>query len=114
MRLPRVDVTLQLSARTLAWLAKRPHTRELVRSVWDTLAELEQAGHHRGLINALRFVLVHHQPMTRTGRCRACRRLTWRHLWRSRAFPCVVWRQIRTELLEPFIGGGHHRKPDHL
>ncbi|HEY6289558.1 MAG TPA: hypothetical protein VIW48_08940 [Nitrospiraceae bacterium] len=39
--IPRVDVTLQLSARTVAWLADRPRARELVGSVWDKLTELE-------------------------------------------------------------------------
>ncbi|MGH3779889.1 MAG: hypothetical protein ACRDRO_04450 [Pseudonocardiaceae bacterium] len=53
--IPRVDVTLQLSARTVTWLADRPRARELVSSVWDKLADLEQAGHHPGAIAALRF-----------------------------------------------------------
>ena len=59
---PQVDATLQLSTRTLAWLADHPHARRLVHSVWGTLAELERTGHHRGAINALRRVLTHHQP----------------------------------------------------
>jgi hypothetical protein len=54
---PRVDVTPQLSDRTVAWLAHHPHSRRLVRSVWDTLAELERAGQHSGPIDALRRVL---------------------------------------------------------
>jgi len=41
-----VDVTLHLSAQTLAWLDDHPRARKLVRSVWDTLTELEQDGHH--------------------------------------------------------------------
>lgn len=73
--MPRVDGTLQLSARTVAWLAERPLSRALVDSVWDTLAELERAGHHAGTIAALRFVLVHHEPIA-AGRCRACRRVS--------------------------------------
>jgi hypothetical protein len=55
-------VTLQLSTRTVAWLADRPRPRELVGSVWDTLTDLERAGHHPRAIAALRFVLVHSPP----------------------------------------------------
>jgi hypothetical protein len=95
---PTQDSSLRLSARSVAWLAERPGARALVESVWDALAELEKAGHHAGAISALRFVLVHHEP-TRAGRCRGCRRVGWRGLWRRRRFPCVVWRQIRGELL---------------
>ena len=104
-QIPQVDVTLQLSARTVAWLADRPRARELVDSVWDKLAELEQAGHHLGTIAALRFVLIHHQPPSPTGRCRTCPRYTWRRLWRRRPFPCMVWRQVRGELLGPLASG---------
>jgi hypothetical protein len=95
---PRVDVTLRLSTRTLVWLVPRPLDLAVVESVWDTLAELEAAGHCPRLVAAVRFVLIHHEP-TRAGRCRACRRESWRRLWRRRRFPCVVWRQIRGELL---------------
>ena len=98
----RVDATLCLSARTLAWLVPRPLDLAVVESVWETLAELEATGHSPRLVAALRFVLIHHEP-TRVGRCRACRRGTWRSLWRRRRFPCVVWRQIRGELLGHFI-----------
>ncbi len=95
-------MTLQLSTRTVAWLADRPRARELVGSGGtDTLTDLERAGHHSGAIAALRFVLVHHQPPTPTGRCPHCR-FTWRRLWRRRPWPCVVWRQIHHELLGPF------------
>ncbi len=44
----RMDETLQLSARTVAWLADHVHARKLIRSVSDTLGELQQAGHHPG------------------------------------------------------------------
>ncbi|MGH3812039.1 MAG: hypothetical protein ACRDUV_06225 [Pseudonocardiaceae bacterium] len=71
--MPRVNVTVQLSARTVAWLAGHSRARRLVSSVWDTLAELERAGHHPRLIAALRRVLAHHQP-TPAGRCLTCRR----------------------------------------
>ncbi len=56
-------------------------------------------GQHPGTLAALRFVLIHHQPPTRNGCCPTCRRQSWRHLWRRRRFPCVIWRQIRGELL---------------
>lgn len=94
-------MTLQLSTQTMAWLTDRPRARKLVGSVWDTLTDLERAGHHPGAMAALRFVLVHHQPPTRAGRCPHCR-FTWRRLWYRRPWPCVVWRQIHCELLGPF------------
>lgn len=110
--LPTVDATLHLSARTLSWLAPRPQARLVIDSVWNTLAELERAGHHPRLLAAVRFVLVHHEPST-AGRCRACRRVSWRGLWRRRRFPCVVWRQIRGELLGHLcIRGLHHHRAD--
>jgi len=104
-----VDVTLQLSARTVSWLADHPQARKLVSSVWDMLAELEQAGHHSQLIAALRRVLTSHQP-TPAGRCRTCHRFTWRRLWRHRSFPCLVWHQIRNELIGVLAGHGRHRQ----
>ncbi|MGH3821461.1 MAG: hypothetical protein ACRDRA_01240 [Pseudonocardiaceae bacterium] len=104
----RVDGTLHLSARTVNWTYQRPLARLIVDSVWDTLTELERAGHHPGALAALRFVLIHHEP-TRVGRCRACRRANWRRLWRRRRFPCLVWRQIRGELLGHLAINSHHR-----
>ena len=105
---PTVDATLQLSARTRNWLAQQPHARLMIESVWDTLAELERAGHPPSLLAALRFVLIHHEP-TSAGRCRACRHVSWRGLWRRRRFPCVVWRQIAGELLGHLtLSGFHH------
>ena len=56
--MPTADATLHLSARTLSWLAQRPQARLVVDSVWDTLTELEQAGHHPRLLAAVRFVRV--------------------------------------------------------
>ncbi len=99
-----VDATLQLSTQTVAWLADHPRARQFVGSVWDKLTELEQAGHHPGAIDALRRVLTRHQP-TAAGRCRTCRRWTLRR----RPFPCVVWHQIRGDLLGHFADGGRHR-----
>ncbi|MGH4009017.1 MAG: hypothetical protein ACRDTH_12830 [Pseudonocardiaceae bacterium] len=57
-----------------------------------------------GAIAALRCVLSQHQP-TAAGRCRTCRRFAWRR----RRFPCIVWHQIRGELLN---GGAYrHYRP---
>jgi hypothetical protein len=95
--MPKVDATLQLSTRTVAWLANHPHARRLVRSVWDTLAELERASQYPKPIDALRRVLAQHQP-TSAGRCRTCRRWTGRR----QRFPCIVWHQIRGEMLGLF------------
>ncbi|MGH3887429.1 MAG: hypothetical protein ACRDSZ_12830 [Pseudonocardiaceae bacterium] len=107
--MPPVRVTLQLSARTLAWLAEHPPARRLVDSVRDTLIELQRAGCPRGPIAALRRVLTHHQP-TPGGRCCTCR---W-GIVRRRHFPCVVWCQIHGELLDLFPGtGGGHRQSRH-
>ena len=99
--MPRVAVPLHLSAQTVVWLATHSEARKLVGSVWDTLIDLERAGQHPRLIDALRRVLASHQP-TASGRCRACRR--WK--WRRRRFPCTVWHQIRCELLGLFTDGG--------
>jgi hypothetical protein len=105
--MPQAQVTPLLPTRTLAWVAERPAACAVVESVWVTLAELEVAGHPPRLLAAMRFVLIHHEP-TRAGRCRACRRASWRGLWRRPRFPCVVWCQIRGELLGHLtIAGGH-------
>ncbi|MGH3807637.1 MAG: hypothetical protein ACRDRU_13640, partial [Pseudonocardiaceae bacterium] len=63
------------------------------------------------VIVALRRVLTAHQP-TRAGRCRGCRRTAWRR----RPFPCVVWCQIRFDLLGLVAGAvrppaGHGSSP---
>jgi hypothetical protein len=52
---PRVDATLCLSTRTLAWLVPRPLDLAVVESVWNTLAELEAAGHCPRLVAAVRL-----------------------------------------------------------
>ena len=102
---PGMEETPQLSARTLGWLASHPPARQVVDSVWGTLAEFNDVPRLRA---ALRFVLIHHEPSA-AGRCRACRRMSWRGLWRRRRFPCVVWRQIRGELLGHLTLSGVHR-----
>ncbi|MGH4000996.1 MAG: hypothetical protein ACRDTJ_26445, partial [Pseudonocardiaceae bacterium] len=53
-----VDTALHLPPRTVAWLVDHPQARQLVGSVWDTLTELEQSGHHSRTIDALRRVLI--------------------------------------------------------
>ncbi|MGH3871074.1 MAG: hypothetical protein ACRDSR_06080 [Pseudonocardiaceae bacterium] len=72
--IPTVDATLQLSTRTLHWLANHPHARRFVRSVWDKLTELQRSSQYPEAIDALRRVLTHQfadgsrhrQPTTRT------------------------------------------------
>ncbi|MGH3774011.1 MAG: hypothetical protein ACRDRW_21910 [Pseudonocardiaceae bacterium] len=105
-RPPRPDA--DLPARTVDWLAERTHlaTRAFVRSVWGELAELERVGYHTAAIDALRSVLLDHQPATRGGRCRTCRRVRW---GRRRRFPCIVWFQIGDALLEQAAERGRHR-----
>jgi hypothetical protein len=78
----RVDATLQLSTWTVAWLADHPAARRFVGSVWGKLTELQRSGHYPGAIDALRRILIQHQP-TRAGRCRTCRRVAGRR----RPFP---------------------------
>ncbi|MGH3720016.1 MAG: hypothetical protein ACRDRI_14485 [Pseudonocardiaceae bacterium] len=115
-RPPRPDA--DLPARTVDWLADQPHQRRFVRSVWDELTELERRGYHTGAIDALRSVLLDHQPVTRTGRCRGCHRVSRRHHlfplpWCRRYFPCIVWFQIGGALLEyPAERGRHRLAPD--
>ena len=100
--IPRMEVTQQLSAQTMAWLADRPHTRTLIRSAWGALTEWERAGQGPGVIAALRFILTDHQPLTRTGRCRTCPR-----------FPCRVWFTLDLGMQGLVASNnGRHRKPD--
>jgi hypothetical protein len=101
---PRAEEYQQLSAQTLGWLADRPPASTPVRAVWTTLAELEHAGDHPGILRALRAILLDHQPVNRGGRCRACRRLSWRRLWRRRPFPCGVWIKTHFALQGIFSG----------
>jgi hypothetical protein len=95
---------MTLSAPTVSWLAQHPEAHDVVSSVCSTLTALEQAGQHPGTLAALRFVLTCHQPPTRTGYCPVCRRHSWR-----RRFPCVIWRQIRGELLGHLSLAGYQR-----
>lgn len=100
----RVDAARRLSTRTVAWLADHPQARRFVSSVWDKLTELERSGQYPGAIDALRRVLIQHEP-TSAGRCRTCRRVTGRR----RPFPCIMWHQIRFDVLGLFAGAARHR-----
>jgi hypothetical protein len=101
--IPRMELTQQLSAQTMAWLVDRPHTRTVIRSMWSTFTELERVpGQDPGVIVALRFILIDHQPLTRTGRCRTCPR-----------FPCRVWFTLDLGMQGLVTSNnGRHRKPD--
>ncbi|MGH3684524.1 MAG: hypothetical protein ACRDRU_20690 [Pseudonocardiaceae bacterium] len=117
-RPPRPEAVLP--ARTVEWLAKHPHQRRFVHSVWERLAELERFGCPTAPIDAVRSILLDHQPVTRAGRCHGCRRLNWGHrvVWRyhlipvprCRRFPCLVWSRIGVELLESPAERGRHRR----
>ncbi|MQA17817.1 MAG: hypothetical protein GEV09_28310 [Pseudonocardiaceae bacterium] len=104
-------MSLQLSPQTWQRLVDRPRERALVGAVCDRLDELDHLGDgcDRGLVAALRFVLVCHQPTSRR-RCRACRHQSARRLWRSRRWPCPVWLQVHYELIGPFAGGRHRQQ----
>ncbi|MGH3871105.1 MAG: hypothetical protein ACRDSR_06235 [Pseudonocardiaceae bacterium] len=103
--MPRAGAALHLPPRTVAWLGDHPQTRQFVHSVWSKLTELDQAGQYPGAIDALRRVLIYHQP-TSAGRCRTCARVTWRR----RPFPCIVWHQIHCDLLGLVAATGRHRQ----
>lgn len=99
--IPRMELTQQLSTQTMAWLADQPHTRTLIRSMWSTPTEWERAGQDPGMIATLRFILIDHQPLTRTGRCRTCPR-----------FPCRVWFTLDLVMQGLVTSNGQHPKPD--
>ena len=71
---------------TQRFLAGLPRHGDPVRSVWNRLAELERAGNDPAVVDALRAVLLPHQP-PRFGRCPACPK-RW---GRRRRWPCTVW-----------------------
>lgn len=95
--IPKMELTQQLLAQTMAWLADRPHTRTVIRSTWGY-----GAGQGPGVIAALRFILIDHQPLTPTGRCRTCPHV-----------PCRVWFTLDLETQGLVTSdNGQHRKPD--
>ena len=100
---------MQLSQRTLAWLAERPHALHHVRSVWDALTE---SAERPDLVATLRAILIDHHFLTRTGRCHACRG-TWRRGWtlRRRHFPCKVWYTVESGLQGFFTRSPVEPKP---
>jgi hypothetical protein len=104
----RMDAALHLSPQTISWLADHSQARRFVCSVWDKLDELDRSGQYPAAITALRRVLAQHQP-TSAGRCRTCRRVAGRR----RPFPCIVWHQVRCDLLGLFAGAGRQQPAGH-
>jgi len=103
-----------LATQTLAWLAERPTpaARILVDRVWGTLVERHRSGRHpnpRALADLI-AQLLEHQPSPRTGRCRACRRHSWRHRWQRSHFPCRVWITTDLTLRDPFRSTPPHAR----
>lgn len=107
----RVTVPSRLSDQTLAALADRPPARAMVHSIWDELDELERTGQLPDVIATVRALLLEHQNLTRTGRCRGCRRgarrsgRLWR-LWRRSPFPCELWYTVGLGLQGVFTRPG--------
>jgi hypothetical protein len=78
---------------TQRFLAGLPRHSDLVRRGWNRLAELERAGNDSAVIDALREVLLAHQP-PRYGRCPACLKC-----WgRRRRWSCSVWCRVHLAL----------------
>jgi hypothetical protein len=78
---------------TQRFLAGLPRRGDPVGAVWSRLGELERAGNDPTLIDALRAVLLPHQP-PRFGRCPACRK-RW---GRRRRWPCPTWYRAHVAL----------------
>jgi hypothetical protein len=70
-------------------MTDQPHTRKLIYSLWNELTELEATREQPDALATLRFPLIEHQFLTRTGRCRGCHR-DWRRSWKlwRPGFPC--------------------------
>jgi hypothetical protein len=88
---------------TRRFLAGLPRHGDPVGAVWNRLAELE-AGNDSTVVDALRAVLLPHQP-PRFGRCPACPK-RW---WRRRRWPCVVWCRVHLALFNPWLGTEERR-----
>ncbi|MGH3522208.1 MAG: hypothetical protein ACRDU4_05120 [Mycobacterium sp.] len=82
-------------------LAGLPRHGDPVRSVWNRLAELERAGNDPVVVDALRAVLLPHQP-PRFGRCPACPK-RW---WRRARWPCTVWCRAHLALFSACVATG--------
>ncbi|MGH3841484.1 MAG: hypothetical protein ACRDS0_08600 [Pseudonocardiaceae bacterium] len=84
---------------TQRFLAGLPRHGNPVGAVWGRLGELERTGNDPALVDALRAVLLPHQP-PRYGRCPACAK-RW---WRRRRWPCAVWCRAHVALFSPCVG----------
>ncbi|MGH3873956.1 MAG: hypothetical protein ACRDSR_21035 [Pseudonocardiaceae bacterium] len=83
---------------TQRFLAGLPRHGNPVGAVWGHLGELERTGNDPTLVDALRAVLLAHQP-PRYGRCPACPK-RW---GRRRRWPCIVWCRVHLALFNPWI-----------
>ncbi|MGH3549825.1 MAG: hypothetical protein ACRDQU_17295, partial [Pseudonocardiaceae bacterium] len=84
---------------TQRFLAGLPRHGDPVGAVWSRLTELERAGNDPTLVDALRAVLLPHQP-PRYGRCPTCSK----RCWRRPPWPCGVWRRVHLALFSPWVG----------
>ncbi|HKR48834.1 MAG TPA: hypothetical protein VJT72_04495 [Pseudonocardiaceae bacterium] len=84
---------------TQRFLAGLPRHGNPVGAVWGRLGELERTGNDPALVDALRAVLLPHQP-PRYGRCPACPK-RW---GRRRRWPCTVWCRVHLALFTPWVG----------
>ncbi|MGH3897496.1 MAG: hypothetical protein ACRDTA_04425 [Pseudonocardiaceae bacterium] len=81
------------------FLAGLPRHGDPAGAVWGRLGELERAGNDPMLVDALRAVLLPHQP-PRHGRCPACPK-RW---GRRRRWPCSAWCRAHLALFSPCVG----------
>ncbi len=86
-----------LSETTQLFLAGLPRRGDPVGAVRFRLAELE-AGNESTVIDALRAVVLPHQP-PQHGRCPAYPKRWWRH----RRWPCTVWCRAQVALLSACV-----------
>ncbi|MGH3694861.1 MAG: hypothetical protein ACRDRX_12895 [Pseudonocardiaceae bacterium] len=84
---------------TQRFLAGLPRHGDPVGAVWSPLGELERSGNDPALVDALRALLLPHQP-PRYGRCPACTK-RW---GRRRRWPCTVWCRVHLALFNPRMG----------
>ncbi len=85
---------------TQQFLAGLPRHGDPAGAVWSRLGELECAGNDSAVVDALRAVLLPHQP-PRFGRCPACPK-RW---WRRRRRPCTVCCRIHVALFSTCATG---------